>query len=79
MTYVITGIRGSGKTVLLSSIASFFKQKKDWIVVDPGMKENIIENIVSQLYEVGTAKKIFIKKEFNVKIKDKFKNLKCIP
>lgn len=63
--YIITGIRGSGKTVLLSSIANHFMKEDDWIVVDPGPKDNIIENVASEIYETGKVKKLFLKNEFS--------------
>ena len=56
--YLITGLRGCGKTVLLSSIADKFNNDDNWIVVDPGPKDNILENIASEIYEVGKLKKL---------------------
>ena len=67
--YIITGIRGSGKTVLLSSISSYFNKLDDWIVVDPGSKENILENIASEIYESSKIKQYFLKKEFSFSFK----------
>lgn len=32
--YMITGIRGTGKTVLLTRLAKDFEQNDDWIVID---------------------------------------------
>ena len=32
--FMITGVRGTGKTVFLSKLAKEFEQNKDWIVVD---------------------------------------------
>lgn len=63
--YLITGVRGSGKTVLLSNIASQLNQSDDWIVIDPGPKDNILENIASELYESGKVKHLFLKSEFS--------------
>ena len=63
--YIITGLRGSGKTVLLSSIASKLSEDKNWIVVDPGPKDNILENVASEIYETTKAKKLFVKGEFS--------------
>lgn len=31
---MITGVRGSAKTVMLTDIAKHFRKEKDWIVVD---------------------------------------------
>ena len=32
--YMLTGVRGSGKTVMLSTISHELRQKSDWIVVE---------------------------------------------
>lgn len=63
--YVIKGPRGSGKTVLLSSIANRLAKEDDWIVVDPGPKDRILENVASKIYETTIAKKLFLKGEFS--------------
>lgn len=63
--YLICGPRGSGKTVLMSSIASNLKKEKDWIVINPGPKENLLENIAASLYETAKVKIHFLKGEFS--------------
>ncbi len=63
--YLITGLRGSGKTVLLSSIAKELSGREEWVVVDPGSKKNILENIASEIYEEGSVKKIFLHGEWS--------------
>lgn len=63
--YIITGPRGSGKTVLMSSVANKLAKNDDWIVVDPDPKDNILENIASEIYETTNAKKLFLKGEFS--------------
>lgn len=47
--YMITGIRGSGKTVMLTEISSFFEAQEDWIVLNLSTDTNIMENIVSRM------------------------------
>lgn len=64
-TYIITGQRGCGKTVLLSKIHNHFKEDENFIVVDPGSKKNIIENLVSLIYENGKMKRLFLQTEFS--------------
>ena len=32
--YMITGVRGSGKTVMMTNIASELRKREDWIVVE---------------------------------------------
>ncbi len=63
--YIITGLRGSGKTVLLSTISNQLKDDNNWIVVDPGPKDNILENIASEIYETCNLKRFFLKGEFS--------------
>lgn len=63
--YIITGLRGSGKTVLLSTISNQLKDDEKWIVVDPGPKDNILENIASEIYETCNLKRLFLKGEFS--------------
>lgn len=63
--YLITGVRGIGKTVFLSHIANTLSQDDKWLVIDPGPKDNLLENIASELYEAGKVKHLFLKTEFN--------------
>lgn len=63
--YLICSPRGSGKTVLMSSIASYFKNLDDWVVVDPGPKDHLLENIAARLYETAKVKTHFLKGEFS--------------
>lgn len=63
--YLICGPRGSGKTVLMTSIASYFESQNDWIVLDPGPKENLLENVAAGIYDKAKLKTHFIKGEFS--------------
>lgn len=64
-TFIITGVRGSGKTVLLSTIYNHFKDDPEWVVVDPGPQDNIIENVAAVIYESGKLKRLFSETEFS--------------
>ena len=48
--YMITGIRGSGKTVFMTNVANFFDSKQ-WIVINVNVSSqiSIVEQIVIQL------------------------------
>lgn len=63
--YLICGPRGSGKTVLMSSIVSQLQKEDDWIVLNPGPKENLLENVAARLYENAKLKLHFLKGEFS--------------
>lgn len=58
LSYLITGIRGSGKTVLLREIAKKL-EKEGWIVIDINPQSNIIRSFSERLYGVGKVKKLF--------------------
>lgn len=65
MTYILTGLRGSGKTVMLTYLYNYFDSKNEWIVIDPINKKNLLENIVSELYTKAKLKTKFINNEFS--------------
>lgn len=55
-TYIITGVRGSGKTVALSIIANSFRSRKDWIVTDLNPAADLMQDFAAKLYnDSGTA------------------------
>ena len=64
-TYLITGVRGSGKTVLLSCLAKYFEKQDDWIVVELNPETDMLEYLASSLYEQANLKIKFLKKEFS--------------
>ena len=41
--YMITGVRGSGKTVMLTDIAKHFRKEKDWFVVDLSPERDLLQ------------------------------------
>ena len=65
----ITGPRGCGKTVLLTSIKNYYDEKDNWITVDVNPNDDILEQIAAKIYESGKLKKLFLKAEFNFSFK----------
>lgn len=78
-TYMITGVRGSGKTVALTSIFDNFKKKKDWIVIDLNSTSDMLEGLAAKLYDYSSLKKLFIKAEINLSAFGIGLNLKNVP
>lgn len=64
--YIITGPRGSGKTVSMTHISNSFKEMDGWIVVELNPGQDMLEQLASKLYDEGKLKKLFIKAEFNL-------------
>ena len=64
-TNLITGVRGSGKTVLLTRLMNSFDSLDDWIVVELNPETDMLEYLASSIYEKGKFKFKFLKKAFN--------------
>ena len=63
--FFITGVRGCGKTVLLSYLEDIFNAKEDWVVVELNPNLNLLESLASLLYEKSRAKFHFAQKSFS--------------
>lgn len=59
-TYLIEGVRGSGKTVLMTSIASELKEDSGWIVVNLNPSLDLLDNLAKRLHDVPKDKKVLI-------------------
>lgn len=70
---LITGIRGSGKTVLLRTISNDLRKNEDWIVIDANAQDKIIEPLAEKLYYEGNKHKLFI--DWSLKVNFKFVEL----
>lgn len=66
---LLTGARGVGKTVLLSSIKKYYDNLDNWISLDANPNLDILEQLASKIYEYGKIKKLFLKTEFNFSFK----------
>lgn len=62
--YIITGVRGSGKTVLLTHISNHFRDQKDWIVIELVPASDMLEQFASRLYDASLLNKFFSGKTF---------------
>lgn len=65
-TYIITGIRGAGKTLALTSVRKKFEAKKDWIVLELNSNGDALNELASKLYDYPGLSKLFIKAELNL-------------
>lgn len=63
--YILTGIRGSGKTVAMATIVDYFKQINNWICVELNPITNMLEQLAAKLYDEGNLRSLFTKKEFS--------------
>lgn len=68
-TYIFSGVRGAGKTVMLNYLRKEFDKMEDWIVLLINPEMDILEGISSKLYDAGKMKKYFLKTTFNFSFK----------
>ena len=60
MTYAITGVRGSGKTVLLRDIVNKISLKNNWETIDLNLGSNLVNSLANKLLHAGMQYKLFL-------------------
>jgi len=68
MACILTGVRGCGKTVALTSIAKEMKDYSRWIMINVNPERDILQTIASALYENPILKPLFSKADINISI-----------
>jgi len=63
---MITGVRGSGKTVSLTTIANEFRTDKDWIVVDLSPERDMLKALAAELSNRMELLQIFRNAKINL-------------
>ncbi len=64
--FVITGVRGSGKTVLMTEASKIISKNKDWITVELNPERDMLESLASKLSSDNTLAKIFKSAKINL-------------
>lgn len=64
--FMITGPRGSGKTVFMTEVANRLKGDPDWIVVELNPERDLLESLASKLSSENTLARIFRKAKINL-------------
>ena len=57
--YMISGVRGAGKTVLLSNLTNYFEKMKKWIVINVSPDTDILNSIAAYLYSKQSIHSLF--------------------
>lgn len=65
-SYLIMGVRGSGKTVLMATIANEYRDYKDWVVISLNPMRDLLQMFAAGLYEDAKLKKHFIESSLNL-------------
>lgn len=64
--YLIMGVRGSGKTVLLSTILNEYRNKNEWVAISLNPGRDLLEMLAAGLYEDAKLQKYFIEASLNL-------------
>lgn len=67
--YIISGVQGSGKTVLLTRISRMIKENKDWIVIDLNPNRELLSQLAAGIYENSKVKHLFLSTSFSISFK----------
>ena len=65
-TYIITGVRGSGKTVFMSNIMKTLDASDDWITVELNPERDLLNGLLTKLTSDNTLVKIFKSAKINL-------------
>ena len=65
---MISGVRGSGKTVFLTQIAKSLKEKEDWIVIDLNPDRDLLESFAAKLNSEKNLAAIFERARINLSL-----------
>ncbi len=63
---MITGVRGCGKTVLLTEIGKYFAEQPDWIVIDLTPERDLLSSFAAELYNYNGLTEIFRRAKLNL-------------
>lgn len=64
--YMITGVRGSGKTVMLTEISKYFNDKEDWVVCDLSPERELLQSFAALLSNHPSLSRIFLDAKINL-------------
>ncbi|HBA47457.1 MAG TPA: Archaeal ATPase [Lachnospiraceae bacterium] len=63
--YMITGIRGSGKTVMMTNIAGEIKKEENWVVLELNPNRDILQSLAAKLYALPEMHRAFLQAKFD--------------
>lgn len=64
--FMITGIRGSGKTVLMTEVSKKIGNKEDWIVIELNPENDLLEGLAAKLASENKLARLFSEAKINL-------------
>lgn len=65
-TYMITGVRGAGKTVIMSEIGRSLSESGHWIVLELNPEADLLDGLMSKLYSQSSFRRFFNAAKLNL-------------
>lgn len=59
--FMVTGVRGSGKTVMMTNIAAEMRKDKNWIVIELNPTRDLLQSLAAKIYSLPEMHDLFIK------------------
>lgn len=66
--YLISGVRGSGKSVMMADIEGELRSMDDWIVIDLSSAENLLDEFAAALYQNPVLQPRFIEAKIDISV-----------
>ena len=66
--YMLVGVRGVGKTVMLSSISKTLKEQPGWIVMELNSTRDLLESFAAKLYALPEMNSLFIEAKLDLSL-----------
>ena len=66
--YMLTGVRGSGKTVMMTTISSELSSDKSWICIELNPEMNMLQSLAAKLYTIPEMHKLFINAKIDLSL-----------
>lgn len=66
--YMLTGVRGSGKTVMMTTIANHLSDDSDWIVIELNPTRDLLVSFASKLYDQEGLRVAFVKAKLDFSV-----------
>ena len=64
--YMLTGVRGSGKTVLMTTIANSLRTEADWVVLELNPERDLLQSLAAKLYSIPQMQELFLKSKIDI-------------
>jgi len=77
--YMIAGVRGSGKTVMMTSIAQELGELGNWVVIELNPERDLLQGLAAKLYDIPYLQPLFLNAKINLSAFGIGANIEFVP